>query len=332
MIQLIVQFVSMLSNGFYYLFWTSYTIGKFISWIFCTALNVLSFIWYNALEAGTIFSEDFMIFLKDLIGVIANILDAGKDSIRTSFVFLYSIIRVTTTTITELITTGNLHTTNVGQQCVNSFASMMSALKNLFVLIGNGMWFILTLLPTVLITIVVYLHQISKIGLEILCNFMEGVWTNVKEVSTASVNYFLDVPLQAIIGCGCIVLLVMYRRITLMFITWLVVRLLQYSRSRLLTAFLAIASAFRRRNNNNRSRTTRQTFCRSPETVSPSNATNTKMNDGNSCVICRDEERSVVLMPCRHMCLCVPCSGSIRTLRTCPLCRKPIQNTLSVYT
>ncbi len=331
MIQLIVQLFSTISSGFYYLFWTSYSIGKLISWIFCSILNILSYIWCNTVEAGTIFSEDFLIFLKDLIEVTRGILEAGNDSIKTSCIFLYSIVYGTFTTIAELFTTGNLHTANVGQQCVNSFAAMMNALKNLFLLLGNGMWFILTLIPNVLIALLTYIHHISKICFEIGWNFGEDVLANMKELTLASVNYFLDVPLQAIIGCGFIVLLVIYRRVTITFLTWMVIQLLQILRSRLLAVFSAIYLIFRRRNNNNGSRQIHQPHSRPPLSSIRSSTTKQNSPDDNCCVICRDEQRRVVLMPCRHMCLCTSCSLSA-TIRNCPLCRKPINNRLSVYT
>lgn len=335
MIQLIVQLFSTISNGFYYLFWTSYSIGKLISWILCSAVNVLALIWNNIREAGTIFSEDFLIFLKDLLTVATNIIDAGKESILTSGQFFYSIIHVTFTTISELFTTGTVHTANVGQQCFNSFTAMMNALKNLFVLIGNGSWFILTLVPTLLMNILAYMHHVSMICFDFTWKLNEAIWTHIKEITSASVNYFLDVPLQAIIGCSFIVLLVMHRRVTLRFITWLTVRLLQYLQTRALCVFASTLSAFRRRRNiiNNRPRQSR-TFSAgirlspmSPQ-VSPPN-TKQNSNEENVCVICRDEPKSVVLMPCRHLCLCQSCNGSIWT---CPLCRKQIRNTISVYT
>lgn len=339
MIQLIVHLFSTISSGFYYLFWTCYSIGKFISWIFGSALNILAFIWYNVTEAGTIFSEDFLIFLKDFIGVTANIMDAGKDSILSSSFFLYSIVQVTFTTITDLFTTGNVHSVNVGQQCVDSFAAMMNALKNLFVLIGNGSWFILTLVPNVLLSSLAYIHQLSQTWLEISLNFGAAVWINAKEMTSASVNYFLDVPLQATIGCGFIMLLVVYRRVTLTFITWLTIRVLQYLQSRLLNALAAVLSTYRRRTTtNNRSRLTQPSLSRAhltrgrSSTMGPqSDVQHTKSNsiDENVCVICRDEQKNVVLMPCRHLCLCTTCSGSVHT---CPLCRKQIRNILNVYT
>ncbi|KAG4079405.1 hypothetical protein HA402_008097 [Bradysia odoriphaga] len=337
MIQLIIHLFTTISNGFYYLFWTSYSIGKLISWIFGSILNVLSFLWCNALEAGTVFSEDFIIFLKDFVEVGANVLDAGKDSIVTSCTFVYSLISATFATIAELFTTGNVHTANVGQQCLHSFAAMMNAMKNLFVLVGNGMWFILTLVPTIVITILTHMYQMAHIGLQIILDVAKDVWVNTKEITAASVNYFLDVPLQAIIGCIFIGLLVVYRRFTIRLTGRLIIGLSMYLKSRLLTALGAILSTLRRRNNNRSRLNYQPTYRRSSggrsSTTSTSPNTKENVTDENVCVICRDEQRRVVLMPCRHMCLCMSCSVACSTtLRTCPLCRKPIKNTLSVYT
>lgn len=327
MIQLIVQLFTTISNGFYYLFWTSYSIGKLISWIFTSAINFLSFLWFNISEAGVIFSEDFLIFLKDLMTVTGNVLDVGKDSILTSLQFLYSIIQAAFGTTKELFTTGNVHTANVGQQCIGSFVAMMNALKNLFVLIGNGAWFILTLVPTVLFNIASYIYQISQIWIEIGWTFIAASWINVKEVASASVNYFLDVPLQAIIGCSFIVLLVAYRRVTLTFLFWLAIRMFQFLRSHLLAACFSILAIFRRRHHRNRSRLN-QSHSRSSTANSPPFRKQSSTEE-NVCVICRDEQKNVVLLPCKHLCLCIGCSGSIHT---CPLCRRAISNILSVYT
>ena len=48
------------------------------------------------------------------------------------------------------------------------------------------------------------------------------------------------------------------------------------------------------------------------------------------CVVCQASEKSVVLLPCRHMCLCDVCSTH-EQLTHCPLCRRPIAHRISVY-
>jgi Zinc finger, C3HC4 type (RING finger) len=49
------------------------------------------------------------------------------------------------------------------------------------------------------------------------------------------------------------------------------------------------------------------------------------------CVICHDKEKSVILMPCRHLCLCIECSNNI-SVETCPKCRAIICSKIHVFT
>lgn len=53
------------------------------------------------------------------------------------------------------------------------------------------------------------------------------------------------------------------------------------------------------------------------------------------CVVCQDRNKSVLILPCRHMCLCVDCGNHIararRERRKCPLCRGKITTVMNVY-
>lgn len=50
--------------------------------------------------------------------------------------------------------------------------------------------------------------------------------------------------------------------------------------------------------------------------------------DGNTCVVCLDNPRNVLLMPCAHMVLCRDCAVN---LRDCPTCRAKIRQQVQVY-
>eukprot|EP00978_Attheya_sp_CCMP212_P018835 scaffold52043_cov47-Attheya_sp.AAC.2 len=63
-------------------------------------------------------------------------------------------------------------------------------------------------------------------------------------------------------------------------------------------------------------------------------------DEGLKCVICQTQNKSVVLIPCRHMCLCWECcsvsseeyQGIVgNMLKTCPLCRTEIKQRLRVF-
>jgi RING finger protein 26 len=54
------------------------------------------------------------------------------------------------------------------------------------------------------------------------------------------------------------------------------------------------------------------------------------------CVVCQDNKKSVLILPCRHMCLCVDCGNRIArarplTRRICPLCREKIRTIMNIY-
>jgi Zinc finger, C3HC4 type (RING finger) len=47
------------------------------------------------------------------------------------------------------------------------------------------------------------------------------------------------------------------------------------------------------------------------------------------CIICLENDRRVVLMPCRHLSMCVHCAESVTS--TCPVCRCDIEGQLTVF-
>ncbi|XP_069122004.1 E3 ubiquitin-protein ligase RNF26-like [Argopecten irradians] len=61
-----------------------------------------------------------------------------------------------------------------------------------------------------------------------------------------------------------------------------------------------------------------------------------KERERQKCVVCQDQNKSVLILPCRHMCLCVDCGNQIARARnvarrTCPLCRQKIRTIMNVY-
>ena len=49
------------------------------------------------------------------------------------------------------------------------------------------------------------------------------------------------------------------------------------------------------------------------------------------CVVCQDRHKSVLLLPCRHLCVCAECADSRMLQQRCPMCRTRIQRRISVF-
>lgn len=62
---------------------------------------------------------------------------------------------------------------------------------------------------------------------------------------------------------------------------------------------------------------------------------NSQHVDGFECVVCLDRKKTVLLLPCQHLCLCPPCHNEIKRMislhRKCPLCRQRIRDHINVY-
>lgn len=58
--------------------------------------------------------------------------------------------------------------------------------------------------------------------------------------------------------------------------------------------------------------------------------------DKRKCVVCQDHVKTVLILPCKHMCLCVQCANHIvrstpPDRNVCPLCRTRIHKVMNIY-
>ena len=54
-------------------------------------------------------------------------------------------------------------------------------------------------------------------------------------------------------------------------------------------------------------------------------------DDSHLCVVCMDEERGVLYVPCNHLAVCVGCEEGLATASmACPMCQEPIDRSRSI--
>ena len=95
-------------------------------------------------------------------------------------------------------------------------------------------------------------------------------------------------------------------------------------------------------NTTNNTNTTRNESKIVQRSSSPSNSNSNSNGSGDRkdrldreeslCCCCWELPKSVVLLPCRHMCVCEACGMDERTLPTCPMCREQILQRIKVFT
>lgn len=55
-------------------------------------------------------------------------------------------------------------------------------------------------------------------------------------------------------------------------------------------------------------------------------------DDGSKeCLVCLDNDKDTVIMPCGHLCVCSECGpGLVKNKHTCPICRSHIANLIPI--
>lgn len=48
------------------------------------------------------------------------------------------------------------------------------------------------------------------------------------------------------------------------------------------------------------------------------------------CIVCRENRKGALILPCRHLCLCPQCSQQF-TFKDCPICRQKVDQIMNVY-
>lgn len=229
--------------------------------------------------------------------------------------------------------------------CVQWFdltTSAATAVRTACILIGSSTWMLIMFIPNLIILFVTYiLHALTYLWQSIVMLAL-SVISSALGATAATADYFRAFPMKSLFGLAIFGLLVKYRytlfaavctvgqglTMITMYVVYQFINYAQVVLSGLRRAGSSVADALRLRS---QMRYSSASSDENHENQDECERINGEIND--RCVICRDRRKTVLLMPCRHLCLCRICATHLGNYRTvCPLCRKTYFNTIQIYT
>lgn len=341
MLQLIGNTIENVLDLFFIIVEVTTKIGLLLAYILQYMCDVLFTISSTIYQCAKIFYEELERFIDDLDNQYSH----GATALHNAFVnSVASVLRAfckLSTNINNLSETIKLAVQNTIQNVSNQFAWTLTSIGEFAILIGDSVWMLIMLIPNMLI------FCSMKLAL-MLAAFINGVIAAIKSSATIAVDnilsflsYFTTMPMQSALGLLSIGIAIKYRRITLnaffillhlhliilSFFLTRIVRILStiYRPIEIIITFFLSILRLRRR-------TSYMLDPISDQGSDQETITDNKDDNGNLCVICQDRRKSVVLLPCRHLCLCQNCSINLKRYRTvCPLCRKSFRDAIQVY-
>jgi hypothetical protein len=376
MLQQIVELFNALFKILYYCVLISYNIGKILVEVGNAAIQLTKTTTIYLCQFLVLFYEEYSNFFREIVETISNLLTAISEICVNGTLELFRVPKLMLESGFKLIKSGNLKITNVGYGIVYSMAWALDMTKKLGILIGNGVWFLITLMPNAFYNLALHMYETTCLSINLFKSLSYGGLVNALAGLENIWDFFKDVPLRSLLGLifiyaiytnstpvihyGSRITLKMYNvcrivvtkiiillqtaissmnriRLSRLRVTHQVDDLLNDSSSPIQQIQPATTRSRRSRLNVETDESTvassrpagRKPISRTSPKKKPTTHDDT---DSNLCIICQDARKSVVLFPCRHLCLCAACSDNLsRYRRECPLCRTPIFRQINVF-
>ncbi|XP_071050491.1 uncharacterized protein [Onthophagus taurus] len=307
MIQVLLNVIFWAKQLIYYILLLSYGTGKgifyglvYICEVCGQTLNVLKTLLIVMLEDFHLFLNDVTSSGKSIISGLITTVDLLINSIILSLESVATMLSGVYGCFGGIVTLTEKLFVNLGTICLK--------FKELLILFGSGVWFILEYIPYFLNNMLVLPVVLIDLIIQNIIKFTTYSIFKARSTIKAIILFIFDVPLEAFGGLLfiiCIIYLVMKFHL---FLTRLIV---SYVR-KMLTLCLKIFKVKLKRN---------------------INESHHSESSDHYCVICQDRKKCVLILPCKHLCLCNECSKTINFYnRRCPICRAYAERTMRVYT
>ncbi|KAG5895120.1 hypothetical protein JTB14_008557 [Gonioctena quinquepunctata] len=327
-----ITLVKLVKTAVYYGFYYSFKIGQFLVTLASLLLGYLIILIGILNDVLSILSESLKIFLEDFLRGLKLFLElsshsfkATEDCIATTWQGIHN--------ATEKFT-GAVHSTRdvLCESFYNVFATIEGVLvfcKRSIVLFGSGMWFAVTFIP---FTIWNVFAGIDK--------FFEDLHRGAFDLTKASAQYLknafiflIDIPVEAAVG-----LLVAASLVFIFTQFYVIIFSYLYRQGRII--LFNIYRKFRRRrlqvqNRQIPYRNVGFTPRKRPQLRNELNLPQSPKEgrtDEKYCVICQEHLKCILLLPCRHVCMCSECYSRLQLYsNSCPICRNDIENTMKIF-
>lgn len=198
-------------------------------------------------------------------------------------------------------------------------------IKHYVLLFGSGVWFLFTLVPIG----VVYFGTLSVYYVGRLCEEIYitagNIKSNVGEVFLSVYNFVTDVPVESLLGLIAIVCLYYVvapiTKDSVMFVYRKLLYLLNKTSAKVSHCKRFLTVYYRN-------------FCKPNAIPAPElNRRFNKVVNDNYCVACQDNEKCVLMLPCKHVCLCKDCYKRLPAQygKSCPICRQRIAKSMDIF-
>lgn len=357
MLQLIGTTIETIVSIFLNVIGIAYAIGRLLAYSLGKIGEYIYNIFASISLCSVIIVEEFVRFIEDLDSQYSHFIKVIHAYLVSTVGGTYMFVTRISDDVYSAGDTCILGIQKFIQKCFDKFTWSANGLKAVFVLIGNGAWMIIMFIPNIIIYLCASL--LSFIGF-IVSKIFSAISLSCRAIVEAisdTISYFTSIPFQSLLGVLAICLVIKYRYRTLRLLRRFM-RAQTVILEKCLTYCMRIFVAIRMLINVCISMLALRHYRRPPVGAddlpieideSDDNEEDEDLNDltgaqavlaevykndelSNLCVICQDRQKSVVLMPCRHLCLCRNCFHHLRSYRAvCPLCRKAFRDTIQVY-
>lgn len=228
-------------------------------------------------------------------------------------------------------------------QWIDLIVNIILCTRTTFILIGNSTWMLIMFIPNLIILFVTSIFYAFNYLYQSILTITVSFGCYVQKFIEITINYITELPLRALLGFVIFGFIVKNRRtlfsifniIGRYFLSFILfgIEIFLYYADGLQNLFARFYNSLVNmlRIQNRRQHSSSSSSDESNEYHDECERNNVDIND--RCVICRDRRKTILLMPCRHLCLCRRCATNLSNYRTvCPLCRKTYSNSIQIYT